>query len=244
MNIIEEMSRIKNQLKRIEIRLTQNRGATQALSVTEDAVAFKDNFDDSVKFWAWREFNTDAATTITEAGGKLSFHIDNGTDGTLTSGADNGPYSLIGVPSCSCIIETKCENFTPAADNSGGILISRYPGNAAAWNWIGIFRHKSATFDGLMVYRAGGVLATQAAWTTDPFWLRICVSGFSTYGQNILFQYSSDGLSWTTLWTETSGSFTYSHGWMAGPFIRNAGVFPVTDMDFDYFKIIPSFGPG
>jgi len=74
--------------------------------------------------------------------------------------------------------------------------------------------------------------------------LRICVSGYSTYGQKILFQYSSDGTSWTTLHTETSSSFTYSDGRLAGPFARNALTYPLTEVDFDYFKITQDVGPG
>ena len=211
------------------------------------AMEFLDNFGDASKYWAWREFNTDAARTITEAGGKLSFHIDSGTNGHLSATVDAGPYSLMGLPAGPCVIEAKGESFSANNNSAVGIMICNRPGAAVADRFLAIMRYKTSTTNGVLVYRpgTGGVLATVAPWANDPFYFRISVSGLSTYGHKIVLDYSSDGSSWTTAYTEILTDFVYhNYGWMVGLFARNWDDYPETDIDFDYFQITQDVGPG
>lgn len=213
-------------------------------AISDDDLAFIDNFGDASRYWAWYGVNESAQKTITEAAGVQSFHIDNATQGRIDTAAYSAPSLHIGLPGFPCIIETKMSVGEPFPDYAGaGIGVMRTTGTAAAYI-IERLRYSPSAIDGLRVERTGTGLFSNGI-TTNPIWLRIRITALSRYWKIFEFLYSTDGINWTSMGTDTNTAFNESYGWTAFLYVRNAGaVYPQVDADFEYFKAWHDRGPG
>lgn len=207
-----------------------------------------DNFNDASIFWSWNESHTDLQRVITEAGGVLNISVDALENAVWTNATNNAPRLLTGVPGFPCFIETKITAWGTSGgiDNGGGIVFSRQDGTGtAAMIYLTLMRTGAVTQ--LIAGYGGG-----AFWTLTPFapglplWLRICVSAYGGQNENFHFYYSTDGTAWTEIGTGpySQGSWTSYYGLTCGLFVRNTGLLPACNMDFDYFLARRVFGPG
>ena len=209
---------------------------------------FIDNFDGASLHWAWGENNVAAGKTITLAGGLLTIAVAGTTDGNWTDAVNNAPKALMGVPGYPCEVIAKLNSYTVNDDTMAGLFVSYNATGTGAQTTMSINRHRndSTPINGLAVHRiTTGVLASNAV-TTLPIWLRIRIGNASYYAGKIIFSYSTDGETYTDLYTLTPGTWPVAAGnaMVVGLFARNWGVFNAIAAPFESFSAAASYGPG
>jgi len=226
-----------------EVEITGGGGA-----VSESDIQFLDNFDDEDIHWAWLKDNITANKTITElATGKLEIEIDNGTSGDWWSTVNTAPKLITGInPPCEIIC--KLTSITTNNETRAGLFIA---GNA--------IENGSRYFAAITMVTIGGVTDLQAIEAgngydhmgdnTLPIWFKIKVTSSVGQGHLITFFYSTDGTNWTQM--EDGGNVKEltnlepgDGGMCAGLYAQNWASNLLVTAEFDFFKIIPTFGPG
>lgn len=214
--------------------------------ISESAIQFIDNFADASKWFLWNESHTDANRIITEAGGVLNIVINNGTNGNWSSGTNNAPRFLTGVPGFPLVIETKITAWNENDHHGGGICFSRID-TATTANYIELILTKLGGVIQIYAGYGGGSFAAVAPYASGvPLWLRVYLNVFGRYYSELWFYYSTDGAAWNQV-----GAGPYSHaswtndlGIACGMHVKNWTTYPACDFDFDYFTATRLFGPG
>jgi hypothetical protein len=233
-------------------------GVNQILTVVAGAPAwadpaggggalFEDNFDDASLYWAWTTAGTDAARTITEAGGVLAFHVDAGTAAAFYTAAFSAPRIHIGCIGFPMAFQVKISDFTPNDDSAAGIFCIRDDAGAANVGYILERRRDDGTGqNGIFANRMGTDLASVDPMTTIPIWLRMRISTEHGRTRNTsYFDYSADGLAWTNITSDSnSGPYPGLYGLTIGMYVRSFTTTPQIDAEFDEFKQYLDGGPG
>jgi len=209
---------------------------------------FKDTFSDSSIFWAWRTYLgiTPANKTIAEEEGRLKIAIASGIQGRWDSSYNEAPRIFISPTALPCEIITKLVEFTENNNVQAGLFIAKAPLSIGANNPLAIVRRKSTEatpIDGVAVTWDGiSVLAYANGITTLPIWFRIRIANATYYAMKAIFDYSVDGVNWTTLWTENATTVFNSYSVAAGLNAQNnvylAGASAVY-ASFDFFRMLP-----
>lgn len=160
---------------------------------------FRDDFDDDKRDPLW----TDAPHkgTIIESDDVLMLAIANAVHGDFWPGVgDDGPVCHIDSTTQYLTVTTKLNFFTVNDRTRAGLYVTDVITGANGIHF-GRVRNSDIPQDGLAVLEMGGVFLAYVAVTTLPIWLRITIEG-SGAGSSMVFDYSTDGINWTNLWTQ------------------------------------------
>ena len=248
----DRLRALEEEYKRLNGLIVSGRRVSGSPTIDEENVAFLDNFNDASIFWAYSVDRTTSAKRVTESGGVLRIEVDSGTDGNWWSTVSNSPMINIGVPGYPLIIETKITKHTRNDDTAGGLHIMRMDTNATASHIFFVTQDHITSGNGLICGYAGNSWASSygSPYDTIPIWLRIGVSGLGRCDYNNItfdFWYSTDGEVWTSF---ASNQFNNSwtapayYGLQAGLHAKNWAALNYADLEFEYFKMFRSFGPG
>lgn len=209
---------------------------------------FIDNFADASIHWAWDADNVAAGKTVTEASGLLTIAVAGGTDGVWSAANNLAPKVLIGVPGYPCEVVTKLNSYTVNDDTLAGLFVSYNATGTGARTVtiLGRYRDDGGGHNGLVVHRVtDGVLASNSV-TTLPIWLRLRIGNTSYFGAKIIFSYSTDGDSYTDLYTQSTGVWPGAAGntTVVGLLAENWGVLNAISAPFESFSASASYGPG
>lgn len=220
-----------------------------AAGVSEEDLAYLDNFDDNSRHWGW--FDDAKNGTIAEAGELLTLSIANGVDGIIGN-ANNGPRCIIGDPGQPFEVKVKLNSYTVRDHTQAGIFVSSNTsaGAAADWYFFGRSKDSDNTLDGLGTWTAGAWRQSNAV-TTLPIYLRfrIVVLNLDSACGKVEAAYSTDDISYTVLDTFTLSGLTSAtlENLTIGIFTRNS----ITNPDyteiaapFEWFKMCRTLGPG
>lgn len=252
MNTRDEIKGLWGAISDLNWRLSAARAAL--IPATDPSkFAFLDTFADASKYWAWKEFQTDANRVITENIGSLVISITGGTNARLWNAVNNAPKFVTGLPGWACDVICKITGATLNVGLYGGIFIG-YNNSIAGQAYMLTFRRvkSGAGVEGLIVsdINAASVHYNNVAITTYPIWLRIRMTSDVRYGNNFSFHYSLDGIAWTA-YESVPGTplelFDYggvSTGWGAGLILSNEATVNAGSMTFTMFRATRTFGPG
>jgi hypothetical protein len=209
-------------------------------AATAGLSTFEDNFADSSIFADWVTYGTSASKTITEsAGGTLDFAAASGQDCSAST-----PRITLPIPHYPCEIEAKITAYNKGERTKVGIYIG--PDGIGYGSVYNVYLEQIfSTGDALnnITVETGTANLATVAESTIPKWFKIRCMGAHKNAQ-WLFYYSTDGASWTLLYTYST---TVALGGLcAGMFIGNWYNQPAVTASFEYFKITPyTFeGPG
>jgi hypothetical protein len=207
--------------------------------VSDEGVAFLDNFADASIYWLWKTAQTTAQKTITEAGTALTIHVDNGTACDWAGGSFTSPIIYLGAdPPCEYIV--KVTSFH-ATGKRAEIFIAKTLAAGANAYFFGIVDNGiHLTLAGTADYGVVGDL-------TVPVWLKIRLSGDQYNWNNITFWYSTDGVAWTQYVSgaHTSAGVTGFGGYdglFFGMLVRSTGA-TAQDAVYDFAEMIRVRGP-
>lgn len=245
MNMRDEIKAIWGQISDLNWRLTKARGALVP-ATDPSQFAFMDHFSDASIYWGYRLLGTSAAKTILEpVGTTLDFHVNAGTNADWSNTLDNAPHTATGMPGWPCEIIAKITAFSEVANTNAGIFVGRTPGVGADYAVLfGPYGGKT-----IRAYNLGAGAMNLMNYVSYPLWLKIRITSNWNYGYVLTCFYSEDNIVWTqyehpagTPWQYTTGYLTYSG--CCGMYAKNWTTWPLTDVSFDYFQMVRSFGPG
>lgn len=188
--------------------------------------SFYDDFNDGSLLSNWT--TSTPVGTITESGGKLNFAITNAQNSDWYTGATEfAPVASVTIPGGDWESQVKMESYTSATATVPGMVVWLDRNNAY------LFGRMDNASDGLWVEKIVGDTYTALALnsvTTQPVWLKIRKDSGTYY-----FDYSTDGLAWTTLYSVSTGSFGFTPT-MVGPYAKEFGS-NALNVSFDDFHL-------
>jgi len=210
---------------------------------------FVDNFDDASIYWAWTTFGVGATRTITEAGGVVTMHGDAGVACDFWTAGNDGPQFHIDAPQFPCTIVTKVDHDGAVPDlcEFGIFACCRIHSGSNGGAWImGRRRWDASGQNGIFASRWGAALGNVDPMITLPVWLRIRVAGGHAVRSGAFFDYSTDGINWTNITSDSNSSISPStQGFTHGLYIRNwVAPKPQIDAQFHFFTMTLDEGPG
>jgi len=244
MNVRDEIKDIRRILSNHNWRINSAR-ASIVPTVDPWAYAFKDHFADASIFYAWKVLGTSGIKTITEAGSVLTIATV-GADARWAVATNLAPKVSIGHPGLPCEVITKINmaGLVLDANTHAGLFMGTPEGTSAN---SGIMFGVVAT--GLRAYAMDGTSHNVVAVLTKPIWLKMRISAGLTVGYHVSFQYSIDGVAWTTYQSIPPADF-YWWG-TSTPNVQNIGLVLrgtaaacTSSIPFEYFHSTRIFGPG
>jgi len=215
---------------------------------------FKDLFRDESVHWAWSEWLGASATgkSITEEQDYIKIAVTATTHAAWHTTANEAPKIIIGVPGYPVEIIARLASWSENDDSMAGIFLSKNvsgTGGDTTMMFVRI-RDDGSSLNHLQVNRVGTGSVAEVAWTAEPVWFRIRIGIFAWGFSNLVFSYSSDGDSWTDLYTLPQGvplslQFPTTIGVLAtGCFVRNwTATWAAVNAKFDHFEMRRSLGP-
>jgi len=204
---------------------------------------FKDNFADESQHWAWRLFKgelSEVGKEGVEQNGYYQLSVADTKDGRWDTDDNEAPRLIVGVPSVPCEIKTRLDYFTDIENSCAGLFITGGPTTFGGSHFFAIVRKHTATTDGIAVVETAQPLNGTAPITTLPVWLRIRLGCAAYCAINAYFDYSHDGVNWTTLWVQNTGwQFLNITSIATGIFVNNFSDFKAVTGRFDFFRIEP-----
>ena len=209
---------------------------------------FKDSFDDSSIYEAWVTHGTTSQKTITEDSSGLLIHIDQGVNANWNASVNNAPKIFIGAPTFPFIVTVKINSFTNNNLSSIFLWIGR-PTNYGSSYFCncGLRRADDEGYNGFFFQIAGSSVPEYRDNdypSSFPVWIRLKVSKLTPYGQKIVFQKSTDGVNFITLYTFTTDLSTATYQQAIGLACNNWSENNLTEGLFGQFKIEFDSGPG
>lgn len=221
-----------------------------AAGVSEEDLAYLDNFDDASRHWGWTD---DAQNgTITEAGELLTLSIGNAVNGGLAGGQNTAPRCYMGDPGSPFEVKVKLNSYTVNNSSQVGIFITDKPSFANDNNWMlfGRTKHDGVGVDGLAVTNFAGAYAHSNGITTLPIYLRCRVTNMAISADaKCEIAYSTDDETYTVMGTISLNGFSTTGqkiNMTMGIFARNridAAACPAVDAPFEWYKMTRSLGP-
>jgi hypothetical protein len=210
---------------------------------------FEDSFSDASIHWAWTKYGTGATRTITEAGGIVTLHNDSGVSCDFWTSGNDGPQLHVDEPNWPHTIIAKVDHDGAVADEVefGIFCCCRTAIGASNGAWIiGRRRWDTQSQNGIFISRWGTAVGNVDPMTTLPVWLKIKVGGGHRLRSTAYFEYSTDGISYTPITSDSnSGIYPSTYGFTCGFYIRNwASPYPSIDAEYDDFSMEMSGGPG
>jgi hypothetical protein len=246
MNVHDELKELREKISDLNWRMNATRAA-MVPATDPEVFSFLDHFSDADIFWAWKQLGTSGGVKFyTEAGSVITFTAT-GLNDCRWTGAVNGALKLsIGHPGLPCEITTKINSVGFAVDAlaHAGLWMGVPEGSVAN---AGIMFGRRDT--GLYAYCMDGTTHNLVALTTLPIWLKMRISGALTVGYRVSFQYSIDGIAWTTYqsippndfyWWGTSTPATQNIGLVLRATAGNCAA----TIPFEFFRATRIFGPG
>lgn len=220
-----------------------------AAGVSEEDLAFLDNFDDASRHWGW--FDDAKNGTIAEAGELLTLSIADSTNGAITDGGwNNGPRVLLGDPGAPFEVKVKLNSYTVNNNTHAGIFVCSDTNAVSGWYFFGRAKDSGSALDGLAIYFDSAWTDTNGI-TTLPIYLRFRIVVLShDVGARLEAAYSTDDISYTvldTFYLNNLAAGSNKGNLIIGIFTRNgAGAEPYTAIDapFEWFKMCRTLGPG
>jgi len=199
---------------------------------------FRDLFNDSSLFWAWRQYLglTPAGKSGSESLGRYHLTINSGINGKWDNTGSEAPRIFLGVLNFPCEIITRLDTYTAIEDTYAELFIAHDPVGFGSDLYFSIGRYPA----GLLVTNTSANL-TSIVMATLPVWLRIRVGCGSYRGLNVYFDYSVDGRTWINLWVEnTSITFFSMNPPAVGIMVRNrSALYNEVTGTFDHFIMKP-----
>lgn len=200
----------------------------------EAAVEFYDDFSDNSRYWAWRDVPGNGSI-LEPAGTDLRLTLAGAANGDWwAAGTCNSPRAIIGTRRSPHSHIAKLTTHTANASTSCGIFVTDNPLDGGNSGYI--FYRRSDGYLGIDALGTANVALTGSAISL-PTWLRIRMIGHGN-GNTTFFHYSTDGSSWTSLYSVNN----LAHR-AAGLFAKNWGAFNAITADFDFYKIQNDPGP-
>jgi hypothetical protein len=222
-------------------------GVDYLSSVAEADLQFLDEFADSSRHWAWYDERTDAHRKITESGSVLTIETDVGTTSDWWTGVNSAQKALIGLPGFPCEIITKLNSYTVNNKTEAGLALVRNPTAASpsadSAIYIGRIRDDGAGVTGYCVQNLGSSVWAYQATTTLPVWFRIRIGYDAALCVKADFSYSTDGTTYTVLYTSAASPAAGSWPIVAALHVRNWDGAAIS-APFEFFKMVRSKGPG
>jgi len=237
-NLRDQISEMNYRLNRISASITPATDPTQS--------AFMDHFSDADIFYAWKKINVSGLVKFfTEAGSTITFTAAV-ADCRWTSTVNGALKLSIGHPGLPCEVVTKI--------NSAGFAIDAL-GHTGLYMGVpeGIVTNAGIMFGrrdtGLYAYAMSGTTYNLTAVTTLPIWLKMRISA-DVNGFHVSFQYSTDGIVWTTYQHVPPNDFYYStppsipYTQNIGLVLRSTAINASCTIPFELFQATRIFGPG
>jgi hypothetical protein len=244
MNIRDEIKAAWGKISDLDWRLTKAR-ASIVPSTDPELYSFLDHFSDASIFWAWKTLATSGIKTIVEAGSVLTIATV-GADARWAVATNLAPKVSIGHPGLPCEIITKINSVGLTLDgNTHTGLYAGTPEGVSTNSGI-IF---GAVSTGLRAYSMDGTSYNVTAVTTMPIWLKMRISAQVLVGYHVSFQYSTDGIAWTTYQHIPGTDFywwggTTPNSMNIGLVLRGTAAACTSTIPFEFFRSTRIFGPG
>lgn len=245
MNTRDEIKAIWGKISDLDWRLTKAR-ASIVPATDPTQFAFLDHFSDASIFYTWKVLGTSGGIkTVTEAGSVLTIAVVN-VDARWTGATNLAPKVSMGHPGLPAEVVTKI-NLTDLiidANTHAGLYVGTPEGTSTnSGVMFGI------TSIGLRAYSMDGTLYNNVAVLTRPIWLKMRISAAFFVGYTVSFQYSLDGVIWTT-YQHTPPNDWYWWGptlpnvQNIGLVVRGMAALSTSSIPFEYFQSWRIFGPG
>jgi len=246
MNVHDELKDLREKYSDLNWRMNATRAALVPATDPEQ-FSFYDHFSDADIFYAWEQINVSGATKFfTEAGSTITLTAAGVNDCRWTSTVNGALKLSIGHPGLPCEVTTKI--------NSAGFAIDTL-GHTGLYMGVpqGIITNAGIMFGrrntGLYAYAMSGTTYNLTAITTLPIWLKMRISA-DVNGFHVSFQYSTDGIGWTTyqhippndFYYSTSPSIPYTQN--IGIVLRATAINAACTIPFEFFRATRIFGPG
>lgn len=193
---------------------------------------FYDPFDDDIRDDLWTDEPNNG--TIVESGDVLALAIANTVHGNWWQpNVEDAPFAKISPTVSQLIVTTKLNSYTVNNLTSAGLFIGSttdIPDTAGGYCFsFTRTRNDGGGKNGLVIGDAGKDAPAYVAETTLPIWLRMVISG-SGGTKTIDFDYSTDGVNWTTLYTKTGLVWS-----IIGLHVKNWGAWNAISAPFEFF---------
>jgi len=197
---------------------------------------FEDEFDDASRNTRWTDEPNNG--TINEAGGVLTLGVAGGTSGNWWQpNVRDAPFVYMTPGNSNITVVTKLNDYTVNTETNAGLMIGNnltIP-DAAGGYCLSFVRTRDG-INGFIVADVGSGTLASTTNTTLPMWLRMVISG-SGVGSTITFDYSTDGLNWTTLYVASDLTWNF-----VGLHAKNWGADNVISAPFEFFHVYNVLG--
>lgn len=223
-----------------------------AAGVSEEDIAFLDNFDDASRHWGWFDDNKNG--TIAEAGELLTLSIGGTVNGRIGDGTlNNGPRVLLGDPGAPFEVKVKLNSYTVNDFTHAGIFVctDSNSGGGTTWFFFGRARDSGFAINGLGTWTgAGWNDGFNNAVQTMPIYLRFrIIVMMHDVGARCEAAYSTDDISYTVLHTFYMNNLVsgFLQSLTVGIFTRNGvgnATYNAIAAPFEWYKMGRTLGPG
>jgi len=178
---------------------------------------FRDLFNDSDRFWAWREYlgATPSGKSGWEANGQYVLQVNNAINGCWDSSYSEASKIFIAPIAFPLEVITRLDDIgTINNETQSGLFIAKSGVNFGANMYLAVCRKRDDA------QGKNGICVVQDYWTnlafnsvqTLPVWFRLRI-GCVAYGSiHVLFDYSLDGVNWIEMYEQSSGFQIFSYG--------------------------------
>lgn len=243
-SVRDEVFDLRQQLGEMNYRI--NKLAASIVPITDPTLyAFMDHFSDDSIYYTWKVLGTSGIKTVVEAGSVLTIATA-AADARWAVTTNLAPKISIGHPGLPAEIVTKINmaDLVLDASSHAGLFVGTPEGTSA--NSGVMFGIVSA---GIRAYSMDGTSYNVTAELTRPIWLKMRLAAGFMFGYTVSFQYSLDGVVWTTYqhipltdWYWWGG--TTPNTMNIGLVLRGTAAVCTSSIPFEFFQSTRIFGPG
>lgn len=207
---------------------------------------FRDLFNDSSRFWAWREYLgfTPAGKSGWEADGQYNLQVNNAVNGCWDNAYCEASKIFMAPTAFPLEVITRLDDIgTINNKTQAGLFIAKSATSFGADMYYAICRKRddAQVINGISVVE--GFWANKAfnTITTLPMWFRLRIGCVAWGSLNVLFDYSLDGVNWINMYDQSEGFQLFAYGEVAvGLYAGNdfTTKLPIT-AKFDHFMMRP-----